>query len=956
MLCTPESDNLLNRSDVSLDDFKRSDISSIDRQADLFLQLAVSLSSCEPMQLMPSFSALLSCIRAGWRPSDLPCAVVKIALSLTERKEVQYALTGRDILKEGMKNSVLLNNQVTKTILRDLEHSKDFHAAGLKFDLLIDGLDVFMDHSVTGLVSKLAHSSSSGQKEESAENVKNFIPNLGDNVEILLEDKWTAAVVVRINSQTQECTVEYNELGDGSSVSTTVLKIILLKSGLIRKLVSIVALSSTTREQTDNASSTELPNPPAYSLTELIHQFDQVNKITSLLYEGHAYSKLLPSAQQPPKVYCSHKHACQLVVSCNKTHCSKCRSSGEEDDVIDDEGDDMCVFYSWHCSVCNDSICSECNPPKRPACARTLCLMGEASEKIRSAPTTSSLIVSELSPGSVIDVLDSPDSDYYQLADTMGYVRKQLDRSGCWKESKRDRYAIHEKDLVAEERTLHGGRIKVVYELNIEACRLLAQSTQLHLCMKELELKHHANTDSINVRSNSDLQERYLSLREEFLLKSQELLSFVTPLGESKKAADREGRGYEDDEDDLELDPSKDMSSLELDIGRLLLSANIFKRLLAAAGEGHEKLVIMYFEWLFHHLVEVVTSFAEALNASQEFYLPPPEYVKAAYTIINQIFWSESRTILIVPFFRCLIAKAGMKAKAYAVNAAKQVVSLRSVENLQSALNAFKTLNKIGTSYAIALTHPFMSLSHDYLVSLSNKLVKTVGVLGHGHLADEIISNTCLQCDESQCVVDFGLSNESVLQSALRFHILETTKRFAPATKKMRCLLRVLCKYCKQDMINHIESAWKEVLAHKVYLECISYTAIMFSHNDAQSNRNSLIDKLMILLKRFRYISRVDMSITGQCGMSADLAFGMAFRRLPKEVSLEITKIVAIHIALLVDALKVNTGSGNWPSTLDELIDIIQVGAAISMNKFIKHRFSLLFFCLCIGVVFSVRF
>eukprot|EP01031_Cornospumella_fuschlensis_P033700 gene33700-40768_t len=923
--------------DVTSIDFMRSDISSINRQADLFLKLAVSLSSCEPIQLMPSFSALLSCIQAGWRPSTLPNSIIKIALSLTERKEVQYALTGRDVLRESMKSNFLLNNQVMKAILGDLAHSKDFHASGLKFDLLIDGLDMLAENSVIGLVTKLARSLVSKQNHESTETSVDYVPNLGDSVDVFLDDKWTDAVVVRINSQTQECTVEYNEQAEGSSVVTSVIKVVMLKSGLIRKPVPKAVESSSTGDLVETSGSSELSNPQPYSLTELIHQFDQVNKITSLLYESHvANFKLASGAQYLSEVYCPSMHACNLSVSYKKPCCSKCRLANEENDEIKEE-EPMSVYYYWQCSICGFSLCNECNPSRRPACVRTLCLMGESAEKIRSEPSSSSLIVGELTPGSVIDVIDPPDGGFYQLADSMGFVRKQLDRSGCWKESKRDRYAIHEKDIVAEERILHAGQLKVVYELNVDACRLLVELTQLQLSMEELMLKCYATANTIDVGSLLP-QDQYLCLRGDFILKSRNLLSYVTPLAESKKATEL---GCEDEEDDLELDPSKDLSSLELGTSKLVLSTHIFKCLRATAGEGHEKLVIMYFEWLFHHLVEIVSSYAEDIYASEELYQPPSEQVKAAYAIVNQLFWSESRVLLTVSFFRCLIAKAGMKAKAYSSAAAKRIVSFRTDDNLQSALNVFKVLDKIGTSYVIALSHPLMSLSHDYIVNVSSKLVKTVAVLGHGYFSDEIISNTCLQCDESQLVADFGLSNESVLQSALRFHILETSKRFAAGTKKMRCLLRMLCKYCKQDMINNIENAWKEVLANKVYLECLSYTADTVSQSDVNANHNSLLDKLMILLKRFRYLSRVDMSITGQCGMSADLAFGVAFRRLPKEVSLEITKVVTIQIALLVDALKINSGGWNWPSALDELVDIIQVLFSQSASDF-QHFYELL--------------
>jgi hypothetical protein len=47
-------------------------VSSIAKQAELFISLALSLGESNFTQLVPTFSAIYSCIRAGWKPIGLP--------------------------------------------------------------------------------------------------------------------------------------------------------------------------------------------------------------------------------------------------------------------------------------------------------------------------------------------------------------------------------------------------------------------------------------------------------------------------------------------------------------------------------------------------------------------------------------------------------------------------------------------------------------------------------------------------------------------------------------------------------------------------------------------------------------------------------------------------------------------------------------------------------------------
>ena len=69
----------------------------------------------------------------------------------------------------------------------------------------------------------------------------------------------------------------------------------------------------------------------------------------------------------------------------------------------------------------------------------------------------------------------------------------------------------------------------------------------------------------------------------------------------------------------------------------------------------------------------------------------------------------------------------------------------------------------------------------------------------------------------------------------------------------------------------------------------------------------------------------MEMAATNQCYMSADWAFVMAFRRLPKELSIELTKALVVRISSLIDSLKHFSISHKWSESIDKVVDLIQV-------------------------------
>lgn len=78
----------------------------------------------------------------------------------------------------------------------------------------------------------------------------------------------------------------------------------------------------------------------------------------------------------------------------------------------------------------------------------TICLLGRNEQsycRVRAEPSVTSAELSRVSHGSVIDVMDVPGSDFFQLLNSSGggYVKKQLGKMCYWKRLPRDRYMIH---------------------------------------------------------------------------------------------------------------------------------------------------------------------------------------------------------------------------------------------------------------------------------------------------------------------------------------------------------------------------------------------------------------------------------------------------------------------------------------------------------------------------------
>ena len=96
---------------------------------------------------------------------------------------------------------------------------------------------------------------------------------------------------------------------------------------------------------------------------------------------------------------------------------------------------------------------------------------------------------------------------------------------------------------------------------------------------------------------------------------------------------------------------------------------------------------------------------------------------------------------------------------------------------------------------------------------------------------------------------------------------------------------------------------------------------------------STLVDSLLINLKIARECSRVDLHSLG-CSMSADFAFAVAYRRMPKESAVELAKAIAVRISSLLDRQKqslsqsqslIESSEGALWCTVNTITDLIRV-------------------------------
>jgi hypothetical protein len=208
---------------------------------------------------------------------------------------------------------------------------------------------------------------------------------------------------------------------------------------------------------------------------------------------------------------CEHGHLCDVVrvpstsAGFMCSYCSKLHPSSPDPTESSAAGAPEGTAFKWTCAACHYDVCLTCFPhpsyPKdgvelkparghssaaahttkhgrtatvEPAATSSLpvagvrcsiCLMGGedvAYCKVRAEPSVSSAEVSRVSRGSVIDVIDVPGSDFFELVSVPGYVKKLPGCLGHWKRLPRDRYMLYEEESVS----IYAGEVELSRSAN----------------------------------------------------------------------------------------------------------------------------------------------------------------------------------------------------------------------------------------------------------------------------------------------------------------------------------------------------------------------------------------------------------------------------------------------------------------------------------------------------------
>jgi len=248
-------------------------------------------------------------------------------------------------------------------------------------------------------------------------------------------------------------------------------------------------------------------------------------------------------------------------------------------------------------------------------------------------------------------------------------------------------------------------------------------------------------------------------------------------------------------------------------------------------------------------------------------------------------------------------------------------------ESTDAALLAFKTISVIESAYRGVLLDPLVPVAALFEAGVTDKLHNTICLVACAGLANGII-----QQNHRVSALDAAVAGD--FKEALKLHILSPKDRFAKASRGLRKLLKEICTYASEANVSILEGFWREVVAEMVLEKCTTArptpaAARRLDLSDrihqSEARSDGLVDFLMATLSEVRYISRMDMAVTNHCCMSADLAFVMAFRRLPKDKSLELTKALVVRISTLIDSFKTNSMSRSWAQAVDNVADLIQV-------------------------------
>lgn len=274
------------------------------------------------------------------------------------------------------------------------------------------------------------------------------------------------------------------------------------------------------------------------------------------------------------------------------------------------------------------------------------------------------------------------------------------------------------------------------------------------------------------------------------------------------------------------------------------------------------------------------------------------------------------------------------------------------MDSISPAMNAFEELEAINNAFSTLHSLPTSKNTLGYDNGYSEKLKCTIHAVGFSALADGIIdlNRRAANCNDT-------FATDGSLKQALHRHILLPKDRFSASSRNMRRFLKTICNSASEVGICKLENAWREVLSDTIFDKCTrtdrrapcrsdgNATKFDFQtpprgnkilndkrningqsrSDNPEARSEEIVDYLIASLREFRDISKIDLAVTDRCCMSTDLAFIAAFKRLPKERALEVTKALVVRISSLVDSYKAHSMSRAWAQSLQAITDLIQV-------------------------------
>lgn len=293
-----------------------------------------------------------------------------------------------------------------------------------------------------------------------------------------------------------------------------------------------------------------------------------------------------------------------------------------------------------------------------------------------------------------------------------------------------------------------------------------------------------------------------------------------------------------------------------------------------------------------------------------------------------------------------------------------------------------------GTSNPSSSTSDFFQIEvrEKGFTHLRKKLSGTVRTLGSEVLVNSFIECACRTSDAPSATSGqvgnsewSSVNGDCGLRAAFRCHILLMHDKASRGSIETRKIVRQITKYSSPASLALLEGLWREVITESVLNLCTPpqtpgpmyynprspsppaedaspfstrASGIGFSINPVPGSplscavmgaaaltplRSSpvptpeifaftLVDTLLQHLAKAREASSVDLRSLGCC-MSADLAFNVAYRRLPRESGVELAKALAVKISALLDRTKrpSSYSRSNSSTSLHDIADLIRV-------------------------------